>query len=213
VVRPTFAEACNLRVVDPTPTASIKSKLTLLLVNGDWIIPSIWIKVLFSGFIVLNECSVPVPRLLILKAVVDVDNPATLNLLLSNLENTNNSGGMRLVDDPPMTWFVASIPTLVFPWLSYLILSPAWNPWLNIVIVSELTVILLLSEALGLNILLNKGTTPLCDVSLNELNPTIWPPTIGVLITTVKVVALITVTVKSTPEAGSLARGYGCSVV
>ena len=39
--------------------------------------------------------------------------------------------------------------------------------------VSELTVICLLSAALGLNILLNKGTAPLCDESLNELNPTI----------------------------------------
>ena len=36
-------------------------------------------------------------------------------------------------------------------------------------IVSELTLICLLSGAFGLNILLNKGTAPLCDVSLNEL--------------------------------------------
>ena len=124
----------------------------------------------------MNECSVPVPKDLILSAVVDVDNPATLNLLLSNLENTNTSGGMRFVEDPPMTWFVASIPTLVLPWLSYLIFSPAWNPWLIIVIVSELTVICLLRGSLGLNILLNKGTAPLCVVNLKELTPTIWPP-------------------------------------
>ena len=49
-------------------------------------------------------------------------------------------------------------------------------------------------------------------MSLNELKPTICPPTIGVLVTTVNVVALTTVTVRSAPDAGSEERGYGCNV-
>ena len=49
-------------------------------------------------------------------------------------------------------------------------------------------------------------------MSLNELKPTICPPTIGVLVITVNVVELTTVTVRSAPAAGSEERGYGCNV-
>ena len=87
-----------------------------------------------------------------------VDKPATLNLLLSNLLTTNISSGIKSVVAPPITWFVVTIPIRLFPypsapWLcgKYLILSPVWNPWLNIVITDDPTETIL--ESFGSNFL------------------------------------------------------------
>mgnify|MGYP001335621345 CR=1 FL=1 len=71
------------------------------------------------AFVESNECSVPDPTDEGTKefAVVDVDNPVTLNLLVSNFMTYKVDGKKFVVAPPtdPSYVLVAAIPILLFP--------------------------------------------------------------------------------------------------